>query len=124
MAPLNIDVSDDIPEGAPNELNMPRLPMPDGIVINPVDEIPWLPLSPGKPIFNDSRSVALAVSWLNAVVVPVCVITGKPNEVGTRLAYETAMADPMATAMTNNMHNALDLPIFYPLLKTKLCLWP
>jgi hypothetical protein len=115
---LNIDVSDDITVGALNELNMFMPPMPDGIDIKPVDERSWLPPSPGKPIFNDSRSVATAVSWLNAVVVPDCVITGKPNDVGIRLAYETAMVAPMAAAMINNMHIALSLPISYPLLKS------
>jgi hypothetical protein len=118
LAPLNIEVSDDMPDGTPNEVNMPVLPMPDGIEVKPVDESPWSPLSVGKAIFNDSRSVALAVSWLNAVVVPVCTIAGKPNEVPIKLACDTATAAPMADAMTNKMHNALNIPIFYPLLKS------
>ena len=66
--------------------------------MKPVDESPWPSLSVGKSMFIDSKSVALAVSWLNAVVVPVCVITGKPNEVGIKLAYETTMDAPMAAA--------------------------
>lgn len=114
---MNIDVSDDIPEGMLIELNMPIFPMPDGAV-NPVDENACPSLSVGKPILRDSRSVALAVSWLNAVVVPFCTIAGNPNDVDIKLAYETVIADPMAAAMINNMHNALNLPIFYPLLKS------
>src|SRR5512146_1538526 len=44
------------------------------------------PTKGGKLMSNVSKSDANAVSWLKALVVPLCTITGKPNEVATRFA--------------------------------------
>ena len=64
-------------------------------------------------------SVAAAVSLLNAVVVPVCVIVGKPNDVPTRFA---PAGNTRASASTNRIPYAITLLINYPpqLLKVLL----
>ena len=119
-----MDVSGDIPEDAPSELNMSILPMPDGIAVKPVDESPWLPLINGKSMFIDSKSVPLATSWLNVVVVPFCTSVGKPNVVGTRLALDSAIVAPAMTTSMNKIQITLNLPIRYSLLKSRVCMRP
>src|SRR5208337_2816271 len=79
----------------------------------------------GKLMLIASKSVAEAVSWLNALVEPFCTITGKPNVVGTRLAYTGRAQTAKANASIATIPTYLVFIYYPPLIRgmTYSCLY-
>jgi hypothetical protein len=107
------------PKGRTLALAVPVAVVPLGVVTVPLRDVgPRFTPSAvtGKLMLTFSKSKALAVSWLNALVDPFCTITGKPNEVATRLAY-TGRAQIAVAKANIAIHPRNLVFMYYPPLK-------